>query len=366
MTAAQTMARPHRRIQPGRVLMYIILILGVIVMLFPFIWMLLCSFKSNIEVIQIPPTFFPKEWVADGYIRAWERNIVTPYINTAITSVCITVLQLVTASMAAFAFARLRFPGRNVLFLVVLSMMMVPQNMTMIPKFHIVRALGGYDKLIGIIMPNFISINVTFFIRQNFLSFPSELEEAAKIDGCSIPRIFLQILLPLSTSILTAMGIMVLLWAWNDLLWPTIIITRETNRTLSMFIALCKGQYITDYGFLMAASALAVVPMIIVYIIFQRAFVDSITMTVSKADAAGRPPKSQSYRSKEERLRPIPRRDGRRRLPVVCVTKKLQLDLPYTFRYAAADGCGAATMGKVDKKAGTATSSALIFFVNSI
>ena len=173
MTAAQTMARPHRRIQPGRVLMYIILILGVIVMLFPFIWMLLCSFKSNIEVIQIPPTFFPKEWVADGYIRAWERNIVTPYINTAITSVCITVLQLVTASMAAFAFARLRFPGRNVLFLVVLSMMMVPQNMTMIPKFHIVRALGGYDKLIGIIMPNFISINVTFFIRQNFLSFPS-------------------------------------------------------------------------------------------------------------------------------------------------------------------------------------------------
>lgn len=279
MTAAQTMARPHRRIQPGRVLMYTILILGVIVMLFPFIWMLLCSFKSNIEVIQIPPTFFPMEWVADGYIRAWERNIVTPYINTAITSVCITVLQLVTASMAAFAFARLRFPGRNVLFLVVLSMMMVPQNMTMIPKFHIVRALGGYDKLIGIIMPNFISINVTFFIRQNFLSFPSELEEAAKIDGCSITRIFLQILLPLSTSILTAMGIMVLLWAWNDLLWPTIIITRETNRTLSMFIALCKGQYITDYGFLMAASALAVVPMIIVYIIFQRAFVDSITMT---------------------------------------------------------------------------------------
>ena len=107
----------------------------------------------------------------------------------------------------------------------------------------------------------------------------TSLYEAAKIDGCSIPRIFLQILLPLSTSILTAMGIMVLLWAWNDLLWPTIIITRETNRTLSMFIALCKGQYITDYGFLMAASALAVVPMIIVYIIFQRAFVDSITMT---------------------------------------------------------------------------------------
>ena len=128
-------------------------------------------------------------------------------------------------------------------------------------------------------MPNFISINVTFFIRQSFLSFPAELEEAAKIDGCSHLRIFTQILLPLSTSILTAMGVMVLLWAWNDLLWPTIIITKETNRTLSMFIALCKGQYVTDYGFLMAASTLAVLPMIIVYMIFQNAFVSSITMT---------------------------------------------------------------------------------------
>ncbi|MDD3336964.1 MAG: carbohydrate ABC transporter permease [Eubacteriales bacterium] len=279
MTANAISRTNHKKIQPGRVMLYVVLLLGVVVTLFPFIWMVLCSFKSNVEVIQIPPSFLPKQWVADGYIRAWERDIVTPYLNTIIVAVSITFFQLATASMAAYAFARLRFPGRNVLFLVVLSMMMVPQNMTMIPKFHIVRALGGYDKLIGIIMPNFISINVTFFIRQNFLSFPSELEDAAKIDGCSHLRIFLRILLPLSTSILTAMGIMVLLWAWNDLLWPTIIVTKETNRTLSMFIALCKGQYVTDYGFLMAASSLAIIPMIIVYGIFQKAFVSSITMS---------------------------------------------------------------------------------------
>lgn len=271
--------RKHRKIAPGRVGVYLVLFLGVFITIFPFVWMILCSFKSNIEVIQIPPSFFPKEWVTDGYARAWERNIVSPYINTIIVAIGITFFQLLTASMAAYAFARLHFPGRNILFFVVLTMMMIPQNMTMIPKFHIVRALGGYDKLIGIIMPNFISINVTFFIRQSFLSFPAELEEAAKIDGCSHLRIFTQILLPLSTSILTAMGVMVLLWAWNDLLWPTIIITKETNRTLSMFIALCKGQYVTDYGFLMAASTLAVLPMIIVYMIFQNAFVSSITMT---------------------------------------------------------------------------------------
>ncbi len=266
-------------VKPGRVILYVALSIGALITLFPFVWMLLCSFKSNLEVIQIPPSFFPKKWVADGYLRAWERNIITPYLNTIIVAVGITAFQLVTSSMAAFAFARLRFPGRNILFLIVLSMMMVPQNMTMIPKFQIVRALGGYDKLIGIIMPNFISINVTFFIRQSFLSFPTELEEASKIDGCSIPRFFIRIMLPLSTSILTAMGIMVLLWAWNDLLWPTIIITNESNRTLSMFIAMCKGQYVTDYGFLMAASSLAVVPMIVIYMIFQKAFVSSITMT---------------------------------------------------------------------------------------
>ena len=279
METVSLRARSHKTVHPGRAILYIVLLLGAFLTIFPFVWMLLCSFKSNIEVIQIPPSFLPKAWVADGYLRAWERNITTPYLNTIIVAVGITAFQLATASMAAFAFARLRFPGRNILFLVVLSMMMVPQNMTMIPKFHIVRALGGYDKLIGIIMPNFISINVTFFLRQSFLGFPAELEEASKIDGCSIPRFFVRIMLPLSTSILTAMGIMVLLWAWNDLLWPTIIITNEANRTLSMFIALCKGQYVTDYGFLMAASALAVVPMIIVYMIFQKAFVSSITMT---------------------------------------------------------------------------------------
>ena len=128
-------------------------------------------------------------------------------------------------------------------------------------------------------IPNFISISVTFFIRQNFMSFPGELEDAAKIDGYSRLKIFTRMLIPLSGSILTAMGVMVLLWAWNDLLWPTIIITSEKYRVLSMFIALCKGQYITDYGFLMAASVLAILPMVVIYAICQKSFVRSIAMT---------------------------------------------------------------------------------------
>ena len=258
---------------------HLLLLLGVFLMLFPFLWMVLTSFKSNVEAVAVPPTFLPQEWTLGGYQRVWERNITVSYVNTIIISVGIVVCQLITASMAAYAFARLNFPGKRVLFGLILCMLMIPQNMTLIPKYKIVSALGMADSLAGIIIPNFISISVTFFLRQNFLSFPQELEDAAKIDGCSYIRIFTQMVLPLSGSIMTAMGVLVLLFAWNDLLWPIVIVSSEKNRVLSMFIALCKGQYITDYGFLMAASTLAIAPMIVVYGIFQKSFVSSIAMS---------------------------------------------------------------------------------------
>lgn len=258
---------------------HFVLMLGVVLTLFPFLWMLLSSFKSNIEVIQAPPTVFPAQWVLDGYRRVLERNIVTPYLNTVIVSVCIVGFQLLTGSMAAYAFARLRFPFKNALFALILCMIMVPSHMTLIPKFKLISGMGFGNTLFGIMLPNAISVTVTFFLRQSFLCFPKELEEAAVIDGCSRPRIFTRILIPLNKGILTAMGVMVLLFAWNDLLWPTVIVTSEKNRVLSMFIALCKGQYVTDYGFLMAASVCAVLPMIVVYAIFQKAFVSSIVMS---------------------------------------------------------------------------------------
>ena len=260
-------------------LVYTALILGVFVTLFPFIWMILSSFKTNVETLQIPPTIFPKNWVLDGYERVMARDIVTSYGNTIVIAVTMVISQLVTSSMAAYSLARMRFPGRNFIFALVLCMMMVPQNMTLIPKYKIVDAMGFNDTLWGVVIPSFTSISVTFFMRQNFMSFPADLEEAAKIDGCTRVGIFTKILIPLSSSILVCQGVLVLLFAWNDLMWPTIVITNEKYRTLAMFISLCNGQYITDYGFLMAASVLAVMPMIIVYAIFQNSFVTSITMT---------------------------------------------------------------------------------------
>ena len=258
---------------------HFLLILGVTITLFPFLWMLLSSFKSNIEVVMVPPTILPMQWVVEGYERVLARDIITPYLNTTIVAAGIVVLQLCTSSMAAYAFARLDFPLKNVLFGLILCMIMVPSNMTLIPKYKLVSAMGAANSLFGIILPNAISVTVTFFLRQSFLAFPKDLEEAAVIDGCSRVRIFRQILIPLNKGILVAMGIMVLLFAWNDLLWPTVIVTSEKNRVLSMFIALCKGQYITDYGFLMAASVCAVLPMIVIYAIFQKTFVSSVVLS---------------------------------------------------------------------------------------
>lgn len=263
----------------SKLLTHFVLLIGVAIMLIPLIWMFLTSFKNNIEAVAIPLKIFPEVWDLGGYQRVWERNIITPYMNTTIISIGIVSCQLITASMAAYAFARLDFPGKKILFAVIISMLMIPQHMTLIPKYKIVSAMGLADSLAGVVVPNFISISVTFFLRQAFLSFPSELEDAAKIDGCSHVRIFTTMIIPLSKSSITAMGIMVLLFAWNDLLWPTIALTSEGNRTLSMFIGLCRGQYVTDYGYLMAASVCAVLPMIIIYTIFQKAFVSSITMT---------------------------------------------------------------------------------------
>jgi multiple sugar transport system permease protein len=258
---------------------HLVLLTGIFTALLPFIWMILTSFKSNIEAVAVPMTVFPKVWDIGGYQRVWERDILTPYKNTIIITIAIVAMQLITGSMAAYSFARLKFPFKKVLFTIILCMLMVPQHMLLVPKYKIVSNLGFADNLIGVVIPNSVSITVTFFLRQSFLTFPKELEDAAKISGCSLVRIFTSILLPLTKAPLIAMGIMVMMFAWNDLLWPTVILTSEKRRLLSMFIGLCRGQYITDYGYLMAASVCAVLPMIIIYAFFQKYFIASITMT---------------------------------------------------------------------------------------
>ena len=263
----------------GKLLTYFFLLLGVYVMVVPFAWMIFTSFKTYSEAMQVPIKWLPETLNLENYQQILSMNIGRYYVNTIIITIAITVSQLITASMAAYAFARIDFPLKNAIFALVLCMLMIPSQMTLIPKYAMCNNLGLVNSLWGIIVPNMFSVTVTFFLRQAFLTLPTELEDAARIDGCSHLRIYLKIALPLSTSILVAMGILTVLYAWNDLLWPIIVTSSDKSRVLSVFIAAIKGEHNNKLPLLMAGGTLSVMPMIVCFILGQKYFVTAITMT---------------------------------------------------------------------------------------
>ena len=263
----------------GKLLTYFFLLLGVYIMVVPFAWMIFTSFKTYSEAMQVPIKWLPETLNLENYRKILSMNIGRYYANTIIVTVAITIAQLITASMAAYAFARIDFPFKNALFALVLCMLMIPSQMTLIPKYAMCNNLGLTNSLWGIIVPNMFSVTVTFFLRQSFLTLPTELEDAARIDGCSHLRIYLKIALPLSTSILVAMGILTVLYAWNDLLWPIIVTSSDKSRVLSVFIAAIKGEHNNKLPLLMAGGTLSVMPMIVCFILGQKYFVTAITMT---------------------------------------------------------------------------------------
>lgn len=263
----------------GKLLTYFFLLLGVYIMVVPFAWMIFTSFKTYSEAMQVPIKWLPETLNLENYRKILSMNIGRYYANTIIVTIAITIAQLITASMAAYAFARIDFPFKNALFALVLCMLMIPSQMTLIPKYAMCNNLGLTNSLWGIIVPNMFSVTVTFFLRQSFLTLPTELEDAARIDGCSHLRIYLKIALPLSTSILVAMGILTVLYAWNDLLWPIIVTSSDKSRVLSVFIAAIKGEHNNKLPLLMAGGTLSVMPMIVCFILGQKYFVTAITMT---------------------------------------------------------------------------------------
>ena len=206
-------------------------------------------------------------------------NFILYFKNTLINTVLITGGQVVLCALAAYAFARLRFPGRDKIFFVILAVMMVPSQMTIIPQYLIVGKLGWLNTYAALIIPQLFSAYGTFFLRQFFLTLPRELEDSAKIDGCSYFRTFWKIMLPLCSNGLIAFGIFTVLWAWNDLLWPLLVTTNDNMRVLSVAIATLNGYYVTDYNLLMAASVLAILPMVVMYIIGQKHFIEGIAVS---------------------------------------------------------------------------------------
>ncbi|PYI57341.1 carbohydrate ABC transporter permease [Paenibacillus flagellatus] len=275
--------RTNRRRGSGHALVHVALGLGALAMLVPFVWMVLTAFMTMGESTQVPPVLFPKNPQWKNFHDATALlPFMTFYFNTIVTTVAKTAGQLLLCSMAAYAFARIDFPGRNVLFVMALSVLMVPGQVFIIPQYMLMKHFGWLNSLTALIVPGLFSAFGTFLLRQFFMSLPKELEEAAKIDGCNHFRIYWQIMLPLAKNGLIALAIFVILWSWNDFLWPMIVNNSPDKLPLSVGLSLLRGEHTTNYPVLMAGTLLAVWPMLVIFLIFQRSFIQGIALTGSK------------------------------------------------------------------------------------
>lgn len=273
--------RPRRRpVRIGPLVLHGVLIGGSIVMLLPFVWMLSTSLKEPREIFTYPPVWIPSRFAWENYLEAVSAMPFGRfYFNSFVVAVSVTFLQILTSSLAAFAFARLRFRGREPLFLLYLATLMVPFQVTMIPNFIVVRLLGWYDSYQALILPTAFSAFSTFLLRQYFRGIPIELDEAARMDGASSWRIWWQIVMPLSGPAIAALAIFVFLGSWNDFLWPLVITTSLDMRTLPVGLSAFQGQYNVQWHLLMAGSVIALIPVLIIYVAAQKWFVQGITLS---------------------------------------------------------------------------------------
>lgn len=267
-------------VRKSNLIYHIILILGAIVMVMPFLWMITTSLKTLPESMRVPPTLLPTEWKFENYASVFNKiDFIRYYMNTIWMTTGRTIGQLVLCSLAAYGFARLRFPGKEIIFLGILSVLMVPSQVVMIPSFVLMRELGWIDTFYALIVPGIFSAFGTFLLRQFFMSLPKDLDEAAKIDGASLFGIYWRIYLPLSKAALVSLAIFTMLASWNDLLWPLIMTSSEEMRVLTIGISSFQGQYATDYTLLMAGALMATAPMILLFIFFQRYFIEGIALS---------------------------------------------------------------------------------------
>ncbi len=271
--------RAERRLA-GDIVVFVLLVGGLVVVLFPFLWMLSTSLKTLSSTFTTRIHLIPRPAVWQNYLKVWAiLPFGTFYLNSVIVSATVTVAQLVLCSLAAYAFARLSWPGRDGVFLLYLAAMMIPSQVTLIPNFLFLTLLGGVDHYWGIIVPQVFTVFGTFLLRQFFMTIPRSLEEAAHMDGASHARIYAQIILPLSTPGLAALGVFSFLFSWNNFLWPLVAVYRESLFTLPIGLLSFIGQFSTDFPLMMAAACLAMLPVLVLYAIAQKRFVEGITLT---------------------------------------------------------------------------------------
>lgn len=267
-----------RRLLNGAIV-HSVLIVGALIMIVPYLWMITLSLKPK-ELTFTAPYLIPTTFVMSNYQQAWQTaSFDRYYLNSALVTVGITVGQVVIGSLAAYAFARLRFPGKEVIFILFLATMMVPFHAILIPSYLLIERLGWVDTYKAMIVPRLFSAFGIFLMRQYYENISSELDDAALIDGCSRIGVWWRILVPLSGPGLVTLGIFSFLFAWNEFLWPLVVINDPEMRTVQLGLAMFQGRYGTQWTLLMAGTVTATLPTILVFLIGQRWFIESIAHT---------------------------------------------------------------------------------------
>ena len=262
---------------------YTALVLGSVTMIFPFLWMLLTSFKTQSEAMAIPPKILPSSWELTNFLTALQSLPFTNlYLNTGLMILFRVICAVVFSSMAGYAFAKLNFPGKNLLFGLVLMQMMLPSQIFIIPQYQMLAKMGATNSIFALVFPGLVSAFGTFFLRQAYMGIPNEIAEAAYLDGCNKWQTFIKVMFPLTGSSMAALAIFTAVFAYADLMWPLICNTDLNMMTLSAGLSTLNGQYTTNFPVLMAGSLLAMIPMLILYLLFQKQFIEGIAMTGGK------------------------------------------------------------------------------------
>jgi multiple sugar transport system permease protein len=263
--------------------LYLVLSAGAIIMLAPLIWMVLASFKTLPELLKLPPTILPEHFGFDNIRTVFnDTGFVRNFVNSVIVASVTVVSVLITSSMAGYAFAKFDFPGKNVLFIGVLATLMIPFQVRVIPLYVLASDLHLLDSYAGLVLPGLVDAFGIFLMRQFMQSIPSDLIDAARVDGASEPRIFVKIVLPLAKPALSALAIFTLVASWESFLWPLLITSSPEKYTLPLGLAQFSGRFISRVDLQMAASTLTVLPLLVVFLFMQRRFIEGMATSGMK------------------------------------------------------------------------------------
>ena len=265
------------------ILTYTALIIGALIMVFPFVWMILTSLKTVPESMQVPPTIFPKEMITTNFGDAMKSlPFLKLYLNTGLMIFFRVICAVAFSSMAGYAFAMLEFRGKKLLFGIVLVQMSLPSQIFIIPQYQMVAKMGLANTIFALVFPGLVSAFGVFFLRQTYMGIPNEVAEAAYLDGCNQWQTFYKVMFPLTGTSVAALTIFTAVFAYSDLMWPLVVNSDLNMMTLSSGLATLRGQFTTNFPVLMAGSLLAMLPMVILYLIFQRQFIEGIATTGGK------------------------------------------------------------------------------------